>query len=155
MTPSQVGERAEAAVLAALVAVGKIVYMPIGASGRSDLIFEDEDGLHRVQVKNGLLRDGFVLFRTASNTKNVPKDYRGEIDFFGVYCDELASAFLVPVAAVPLRAGHLRVRAPRSAQRQGIRWAEQFRLEWSPPVLDEDSAIEAPPEPAPPDPSPP
>ena len=144
MTPSQVGERAEAAVVAALVRDGKIVYVPVGASGRCDLIFQDDQGLHRVQVKNGKFRNGIVTFRTASNTKNVPRDYRGEIDFFGVYCDALGSAFLVPVTAVPLRAGHLRVAAPRSGQRHGIRWAEQFRLDWSPPVLDDDFSVEPP-----------
>ena len=135
MTPSQVGERAEAALVAALTHAGKSVYLPFGGSQRCDLIFEDELGLHRVQVKNGVLRDRVVSFATCSHTKNVPRDYIGEVDFFGVYCHELASAFLVPIAAVPLRAGRLRIGAPRNSQQRNIRWAEQFRLDWSPPVL--------------------
>ena len=140
MTPSQIGERAEAALIAALIHVGKTVYLPLGGSGRCDLIFEDVRGLHRVQVKNGVLGDRVVSFATCSNTKNVPKDYRGEIDYFGVYCDDLSAAFLVPVAAVPLRAGRLRIAAPRSNQQLNIRWAEQFRLDWTPPTLSETDA---------------
>lgn len=135
MTPSQVGERAEAAVVDALIQIGKAVYLPTGASGRCDLLFEDDAGLHRVQVKNGVLRGEIVCFRTASNTKNRPKDYRGEVDFFGVYCHELRSAFLVPVEDAPLRAGYLRLTPPRNGQRRGIRWADQYQLPWSPPQL--------------------
>ena len=136
MTPSQVGERAEAA----LIQSGKTVYLPFGASQRADLIFEDDRGLHRVQVKNGVLGDRVVSFATCSNTKNIPKDYRGQIDYFGVYCHDLQAAFLVPVSEVPLRAGRLRIGATRNAQQRNIRWAEQFRLEWAPPSLEESGA---------------
>jgi hypothetical protein len=135
MTPSQIGERAEAAVVAALIQLGKVVYVPFGASGRCDLIFEDATGLARVQVKNAVCRGDIVFFRTASNTKNEPKDYRGQIDFFGVYCHDTASAYLVPVDAVPLRAGTLRLTPPANNQRKLIRWAQDYRLPWAPPQL--------------------
>ena len=141
MTPSQVGERAEAALVSALVSPGVAVYLPFGGSQRCDLVFEDDKGLHRVQVKNGLLRGPVIDFATCSNTKNVPKGYQGQIEYFGVYCHELAAAFLVPFAVVPTRSARLRVGAPRSQQQRGIRWAEQFRLDWSPPRLDDDPDI--------------
>lgn len=96
--------------------------------------------MHRMQVKNGLLRDRIVKFATCSNTKNVPADYREDVDFFGVYCHELQAVFVVPVGAVPLRAGYLRVAAPRNNQQRNIRWAEQFRLDWTPPVLTDAEA---------------
>ena len=63
-------------------------------------------------------------------------DYRQDVDVFGVYCHDLESVFVVPVDAVPLRAGYLRVAATRNAQLRNIRWAEQFRLEWAPPTLE-------------------
>lgn len=44
MTPSEVGERAEAAVLKALVDAGKRVYVPFNASSRVDLVYLDEAG---------------------------------------------------------------------------------------------------------------
>ena len=135
MTPSQVGERAEAAVIAALAHVGKHVYLPLGASGRCDLIFEDESGTYRVQVKAGTVRDDVVFFRTCSNTKNEPKDYRGQVEFFGVFCHDTGSVYLVPVQEVPARAGHLRLRPTKNNQRHGIRWADDYRLPWSPAQL--------------------
>ena len=135
MTPSQVGERAEAALIAALILAGKTVYTPIGGSGRCDLLFQDATGISRVQVKNGVLRKTIVFFRTSSNTKNIPRDYRGQIDYFGVYCHDLLATFLVPVDAVPLRAGTLRLTPTRNNQGLGIRWAEDYRLAWSPAQL--------------------
>ena len=144
MTPSEVGERAEAALIDALVQRGHTVFLPLGGSSRVDLVFQDADGLHRVQVKNGVLRDGTVAFATCSNTNDTPKDYRDDADFIGVYCHDLRSAFLVPVVGLPLRGGRLRLSSTRNGQRHGIRWAEQFRLDWSPPVLDDNYSIEPP-----------
>ena len=69
-------------------------------------------------------------------------DYRNDVDVFGVYCHELHAVFVVPVGAVPLRAGYLRVAAPRNNQQRNIRWAEQFRLDWTPPALELDVAVE-------------
>lgn len=123
--------------MAALTHAGKAVYLPFGASGRCDLIYEDGGFLRRMQVKNGILRDRIVKFATCSNTNNAPRDYRRDVDIFGVYCDDLATVFLVPVDQVPLRAGYLRIAAPRNNQQRNIRWAEQFRLDWTPPVLTE------------------
>lgn len=147
MTPSEVGERAEAAVIDALVQAGHTVYLPLGSSQRADLVFENAEGLHRVQVKSGVVRDRVVVFATCSHTGSQLKDYRRDVEFFAVYCHVLESVFLVPVDAVPLRSGTLRLTSTRNGQRQGIRWAEQFRLEWSPPALEEGFTIEAPPEP--------
>jgi hypothetical protein len=42
--------------------------------------------------------------------------------------------------------GHLRLAATRNGQQRNIRWAEQYRLDWSPPALDADFTIEAAPE---------
>jgi hypothetical protein len=138
MTPSQVGERAEAALVAALVHAGKSVYLPFAASGRADLVFEDDRGLHRVQVKNGVLRSNTVRFAVCSHTKDVPQDYRGQVEFLGVYCHDTASAYLVPVEDVPLRAGTLRLTPPANNQRKLIRWAQDYRLPWTPPPLRRD-----------------
>ncbi len=141
MTPSEVGERAEAAVVAALVHNGRSVYLPFGASGRCDLIYEQGKRLYRMQVKNGVLRNNAVRFATCSTTNDERRDYRNDVDVLGVYCDELACVFVVPVDAVPRSFGLLRVGPPRNNQQRGIRWAEQFRLEWSPTVLESDPDV--------------
>jgi hypothetical protein len=127
MTPSQIGERAEIAIAATLALSGRSVWLPLSPSGRCDLIFEDGDGrLQRVQCKAGALRKGVVWFKTCSQTRNVAKDYRGQIDFFGVYCHERGEVYLVPVDVVGPRVGSLRVELPRNGQANGIRWAKDF-----------------------------
>ena len=130
MTPSEIGERAEAAVMAALVSTGRLVYVPLGGRGRADLVIEDERGVARVQCKSGnIVGREVVMFSTCSHTGNQPKDYRGQIELFGVYVHERNEVYLVPVDEAPLRAASLRLTTgTRSGQRKGIRWAEPYRL---------------------------
>lgn len=129
LTPSQVGERAEAAVAAALVHAGKLVYLPFGSSGRIDLVFSDEQGHHTVQCKAATVVDDVVIFRTSSNTGKVARHYRGEVDYFGVYCHARDEVFLVPVDDVPRTRGYLRVAPTRNGQSRGVRWAADYLLE--------------------------
>lgn len=125
--PSEVGARAEAAVVAALVRAGIAVYLPMfGAHARVDLICEDDQGFHRVQCKTSRVVGDVVVFSTCSNSKQVRRDYRGEADLFGVYSPELDEVFLVPVEAVPKRAGSLRLGPTRNRQQKGIRWAKDY-----------------------------
>ena len=125
--PSELGAQAELAVASALTRAGRQVYLPFfAAHARVDLIFEDELGFHRVQCKTSRLRGDVVTFATCSNTKHVRKDYRGEVDLFGVYSPELDQVFMVPVGDVPLRLGHLRLRPARNGQSKGIRWAADY-----------------------------
>jgi hypothetical protein len=129
LTPSEVGARAEFAVATALVTAGKLVYLPIfGAHSRVDLVFEDDCGLYRVQCKTSRLVRTALMFRTCSNTGESPKDYRGEVDLFGVYAPELGQVYLVPVDHVPTRYGSLRIDPPRNAQVKGVRWARDYLL---------------------------
>jgi hypothetical protein len=128
MSPSSLGERAEAAVLHALVQSGREVYLPFGGSSRCDLIMGDAAGLARVQCKNGRLLDDVIRFRTCSNTGNTPRDYVGEIDLFGVYCAELGAVYLVPIGVGGARACHLRLAPPRNGQHRGIVWADDYFL---------------------------
>ncbi len=115
-------------MLAALVDAGKLVWLPFHASGRCDLVFEDDTGFHRVQCKAGALRGDVVTFKTCSQTRNVPKDYRNDVDFFGVYCRERREVYLVPVDAVSVRGGTLRLRPARNGQMRGLRWAADYLL---------------------------
>jgi hypothetical protein len=100
-----------------------------GAHSRVDLVFQDESGFHRVQCKTSRLVEGSaVLFRTSSNTNHKPKDYRGEVDLFGVYSPQLEQVFLVPVNDVPPRYGTLRIDPPLNCQEKGVRWARDYVL---------------------------
>lgn len=128
LTPSQTGERTEAALLNALTQCGYSVYLPFGASYRCDMIAVDGRSPLRVQCKNGLYRNGCIRFATCSNTGNVPVGYRGQVDVFGVYCHDLQSSYLVPVEDVATRFGFLRIDPVRNGQSKGVRWAEPYLL---------------------------
>jgi PD-(D/E)XK endonuclease len=57
------------------------------------------------------------------------RDYRGQIELFGVYCPDTSCAYLVPVRDVPHRSqAALRVDEPRNNQRQRIRRAADYEL---------------------------
>ena len=128
-TPSEVGARAELAVATALIAAGKHVYLPFfAAHARVDLVYEDGLGFHRVQCKTARVRGQVLTFATCSNTRNLPREYVGEIDEFGVYSPQLDQVFLVPIADVPTRLCHLRLDAPRNGQVKRVRWARSYML---------------------------
>jgi hypothetical protein len=88
MTPSQAGARAEAAVLAALVASGRPVLIPFASHLRYDLVFEDDQGFQRVQCKVGRLVKGAVRFRTHSTTGGKLKGYGEGSTSFVSHCAE-------------------------------------------------------------------
>src|SRR5207253_2278040 len=99
-SPSQKGERSEAAILHALVASGRVVLMPWGASQRYDFVIDEGSRrFTRVQCKSGVFRHGCVYFRTASADRRRPNgdSYVGQIDAFAVYCPELDASFLIPI----------------------------------------------------------
>lgn len=127
MLPSEIGERAEAAVIAALVAAGRRVLLPFGAC-RYDVAFEEDGKLVKVQCKAGSLHQGAVSFRTHSVGRNATRDYRGDVDYFGVYCHERAEAYLVPAEGLPLWRASLRLTPARNGQSSGIRLATDFVL---------------------------
>jgi PD-(D/E)XK nuclease superfamily protein len=136
VTPSQKGERSEAAILHALVASGHVVLMPWGASQRYDFVIDDGGGrFTRVQCKSGVYRDGCVYFRTASADRRRPNGdpYIGQVDAFAVYCAELDASFLIPIQDIQARqVAALRIEAPANGQTFGIRWASPYVLRRNP-----------------------
>lgn len=127
MTPSEIGERTEAAVLAALATTGRQILVPFGGHHRFDLAYEEGRDLIKVQCKSGYeTARGAIAFKTSSYTDRVHRDYRGQVDLFGVYCHARGEVYLVPVAEVPRRGAHLRVIPARNAQKAKIRMADQY-----------------------------
>ena len=130
-TPSEVGARAELEVASALIRSGRRVYLPLLApDGRVDLIFDDgERGLQRTQCKTSRVVGGVLTFAVCSHTRSVRRDYRGEIDVFGVYSPELDEVFVVPVEDVATRlcffdsSRHATIKPPASA---GPRYRRPF-----------------------------
>jgi hypothetical protein len=56
------------------------------------------------------------------------KTYHGDADYFGVYCPELGTSYLVPVEDVGNVEGALRVEPTRNGQLTGVRWAKNYEL---------------------------
>ena len=126
-SPSAVGARSELAVASALVRAGAQVYVPLFAPhSRVDLVTDRAGRLLRLQCKTARVQRGALAFKTCSNTANVPHDYRGEVDAFGVYSPDLDRVSLGPADQVGRRGCHLRLDRPRNGQAAGIRWAEDF-----------------------------
>lgn len=133
-----IGDRTEAHVFVALFETFETVLVPWGENQRHDLVVEDEcHDLHRIQAKTGRLRDGVVRFNTCSSTYHHPAnqgtkhynhDYRGDAEYFAVYCPGTEAVYLVPVDEVGTREACLRVEPTRNGQRRGIRFAGDYQI---------------------------
>ena len=130
--PVDVGQRSEAAVLAAFVKHGYRVLTPFGVNHRYDFALDTGDRFLRVQCKTGRLREGAVLYNThsvQSNTRRARKrSYVGEIDLFAVYCSDTARIYAVPVDEAAASAGTLRIDPRTNGQSRRIRWARDYEL---------------------------
>jgi hypothetical protein len=131
---SNIGETSRWQVIAALTRRGKQLLLPIGDHLRYDLVIDEGGTFIRVQCKTGRLRNGVVWFPTCSFTSRhqpgtyARRSYRGEVEFFGVYCPDNGKCYLVPVDKVAPFAGYLRIDPPRNGQKTRLRWAEDYEL---------------------------
>lgn len=130
MTPSEVGAQAEVAVATALMKAGRHVFVPVFSShSRVDLVYLDDTGAtRRVQCKASKLSGGVITFWACSNTGKQRKDYRADVDEFGVYSAALNQVYLVPVTEAPSRMACLRLKPTRNSQQAGVRWAKHYLL---------------------------
>ena len=133
--PKDIGDRSMLAILTVLRELGCGLYLPFGENTRSDIILERGGELARVQCKTGRLRGGAVRFAVCSTYGHHPKpkvvrrDYRGDVDYFAVYCPETTAAYLIPIADLPLkRQACLRVDPPRNNQRERVRFAADYEI---------------------------
>lgn len=61
-------------------------------------------------------------------TTHYMHDYRGQADYFGIYCPETSGVYLVPVDEIGLRQGNLRIASPKNGQQKNIRWAREYEV---------------------------
>jgi hypothetical protein len=131
--PVDVGQRSEAAILAAFIERGFEVLMPWGTNHRYDMVLDLGDRFLRVQCKTGRLRHGAIEFNAHSvrvNTRtSFTRDYLGEIDYFAVYCRATKSVYMVACdAATPKSVVALRIDPPMNGQHKRVRWAAEYEL---------------------------
>ena len=96
LNPKAVGERSEAIILAALLRAGYNPLLPAFTDNqRYDFVLDMGDGRFlRVQAKTGRLleAEGIIVFPTSSSQTHRGRgrqDYRGQADYFAVYCPDL------------------------------------------------------------------
>jgi PD-(D/E)XK nuclease superfamily protein len=133
--PKDVGDRSTLAIIITLRELGYGIYLPFGENTRADLILERAGEVARVQCKTGRLRQGAIRFPVCSSYAHHPnpkmrwRDYRGDVEYFAVYCRDTAAVYLVPIDDLPvIREGSLRVSASRNNQREGIRFAADYEI---------------------------
>lgn len=127
----EIGDMAVAGVLARLLKKGYAILLPFGDSQRYDLVLDKEGQLFRVQCKNGRVRNGCIRFNSSSTEwykKHSRKNYKGQVDYFGVYCPEFDKTYLVPVDVVGETQGVLRITAPKNNQARYIRWGNEYEI---------------------------
>lgn len=122
------GNRTEAAVLAAFVAVGHLVALPFGDGAAYDLILDEDGRLSRVQCKTGRIVRGALVFNTCSSQRTTGKtDYRGRADLFAVLSPD-GRIYVIPVDDCPSTEMRLRLGPTLNKQAKLIRWARDYEL---------------------------
>ena len=131
MNTARKGASTALAVAAALARRGETILMPYSDAERYDLALDRNGTLYRIQCKTGRLRAGAVIFNTCSGTRRSDRrDYTGQIEAFGVFCEDLGVSFLVPVENVKAKtACWLRVDpAKHHGRRKHVHDANQYLI---------------------------
>lgn len=127
----EVGDTAVAGVLASLLKKGNVILLPFGDSQRYDLVIENNGEFFRIQCKNGRVRNGCIRFNTSSTEwygGHRRKNYKGQVDYFGIYCPELDKTYLVPVEHIGETQGILRITPPKNNQTKFVRWCKDYEM---------------------------
>ena len=128
-----IGELSELIVAFALSQAGYFVSKPLGENARYDLVIDKDGMLSRVQVKTGRLRNGAILFNTYSSHSHRHgvscRPYTNEIEFFGVYCPQLRSVYLIPIEDTAKLSGTIRVNETKNRQHSQVRWAQPYLID--------------------------
>jgi ribosomal protein S27E len=129
------GEISESAIITRFLQCGYVVLTPYGGNQRYDLVIEDADGQFcRVQCKSAWIGDNgaVVHFDTANHNvtgKNRQwRHYRGQCDYFAVYCEELHKVYLIPVDQVGTTRANLRLAPAKNNQEKNVRWGKDYEL---------------------------
>ncbi|MGI9059299.1 MAG: group I intron-associated PD-(D/E)XK endonuclease [Ktedonobacteraceae bacterium] len=130
------GDLSEIIITARLIEAGYSVLTPYGKNHRYDLVIEDADAqFWRIQCKTGWTDENksVIKFATASSYNHTAKqkgwrNYRGQIDYFAVYCAETKGVYLLPVNDVGMTQANLRLIASGNNQEKGVRWAKDYEL---------------------------
>ena len=132
MNTKQIGDISQIKVMTRLLELEYSVSVPFGDNQRYDLIF-DNGKLNRLQSKTGRIKDDAITFPTASTYAHrggKRKDYNDAVEFFGVYCPDNDTVYMIPIEAVKDcgASATLRLNPPKNNQTKGVRYAKDFVL---------------------------
>ena len=138
MNTKDIGDIAEANIIARLLEFGWMVAKPFGDNQFYDLIVDYGEGLKRIQIKSSKYHEkrGVIISYTRrlhnTRTKSVCKAYtKDEIDFFIIYSPELKQIYLIPIEEqAGKKAAILRVTSPkgRNKNNKNMRWSEKYLI---------------------------
>jgi hypothetical protein len=133
--PARIGLIAHTAILHKLVSMGLEVLQPLSNDLRYDLAYywEETGELIRIQCKAGryVSEKGCILFKNYNVTggRTGKRGYSGDAEYFGVYCEDLNKAYLVPVDLITsTREVYLRVIPSKNNQLKKVIWARDYEI---------------------------
>lgn len=131
MNTKQKGDITESRIIFEFTRLGIPVLIPFGDNQRYDLVVEINNEFKKIQCKTGFYKNGCVVFNTCSSQThrgNGKQSYRGQIDYFAVYCPQLDSCYVCHVDDVNIHEGILRVDKPKNNQVKKIKWAKDYEF---------------------------
>lgn len=130
LSTQQKGSITEYRIISRLIERGFSVYKSCTEFSRTDIVVEADGKLFRVQCKTGRLRNGCIRISTHSNntTTYEAKSYKGEVDFFGVYCFETDKCYMVPESICGHSSLYLRVEDALSSGLHESKYAKDYEL---------------------------
>ena len=131
-----IGDISESAIVTRFLQLGYVVLTPFGGNQRYDLMVEDNEGkFWRIQCKTARLEDNetVVTFNAGNHSIAIAKKrdwrhYRGQCDYFAVYCEKLNKVYLISVNEVGTTSANLRLVPAKNNQEKNIKWAKDYEL---------------------------
>jgi len=133
--PARIGLTAHTAILHKLVSLGFEVLQPLNNDLRYDLAYYwgETAELVRIQCKAGRYDPikGCIYFKNFNRTggRSGRRSYIGDAEYFGVYCAELNTVYLVPVDVTPYASEvGLRIQPTKNNQGKKVIWAKDYEI---------------------------
>jgi len=126
-----VGEKTEISIISEFINNDVSVSIPFGDNQRYDFIIDVDNVLYKIQSKTGILKDGSIEFSTSSSSYHRGgnrKSYKGQIDYFAVYCCGTNNIYLISVDDVSESVGTLRVNPTKNNQIKRVKWHLDYKL---------------------------
>lgn len=125
----RVGNQTTAKVLAALSDRYELVLTPFGEGSRYDLLIDEGGKFIKVQCKTGRLKkNGSIIFNNYSQTAKGWRQYKDDVDVYGVYCSQTGKTYLVPVNECTTSQTSLRIVPAKNGMKKNIRLAEEYEI---------------------------